>query len=189
MREQEYSRTVSFSPRSTDDLPARQKVVDSTCVLLQKAESHYETTMPMVTIRFDLRGHSAGMACFRAGTDPLIRYNALLHFENQEEFLSQTVPHEVAHVVTRVIWGPRVQPHGLEWQSVMALFGAKAQRCHDFDTSRSRARRLKRFTYRCCCGEHQLTSIRHNRAHAGQVYLCRSCGTPLKPGAGNPAKT
>ena len=67
----------------------------------------------------------------------------------------------------------------------MQLFGADSSRCHDYDTSHAGTRHLTRYAYRCGCREHALTSIRHNRILAGQVYYCRACGKALVPRSTN----
>ena len=150
-----------------------------THALIEKSEQHFETAMPAIEIRFDLRGQAAGKVTFHRNSSPIIHYNIALLIENKESFLNQTLPHEVAHIVARTLFGTGIKPHGPEWQSVMNLFGAKASRCHDYDTSRSRVRRLQRYSYRCSCGQHQLTSIRHFRILRGQSYFCRKCKQPL----------
>ncbi len=156
---------------------ARERTLD----LLERAALHFGKPMPRVEIRFDLGGRAAGQARFRNGRPPLIRYNSDLLARNGERFLAQTVPHEAAHVVVFALhpWGTR--PHGPEWRAVMALFGAEARRCHEYDTDHLPGRRLRRFEYRCGCRRHLLTSIRHNRALRGQRYLCRRCGQTLIP--------
>ncbi len=154
--------------------------ISETQRLLHLATGHYNTSLPEVEIRFDLTGRAAGMIVFPPMGKAVIRYNWVLLCENSEPFIQQTVPHEVAHLVARTLYGSKIRPHGREWQEVMAFFGADVQRCHQFDTSRSARRRLQRFTYHCSCTTHQLTSIRHRRALAGQVYRCRACGNALK---------
>ena len=156
-------------------------VTDRTLALLKQAERHFHLAMPTIEIRFDLRGKSAGMVRFQDGKKPVVRYNLQLLSENHESFMSQTVPHEVAHVVARELFGANIRPHGAEWRKVMAFFGSEATRCHEFDTTRSVSRQLHRFSYRCTCREHQLTSIRHNRVLAGQTYQCRICRSALTP--------
>ncbi len=156
-----------------------------TLALLRQASRHFSSPMPSVDVRFDLKGRSAGLAYFRRQGRPLIRYNDQLLMENQSHFLAQTVAHEVAHVVARILYGNRIRPHGREWQAVMAFFGADARRCHEYDTSRVPTRKLKRFEYRCGCRQHLLTSIRHNRVLRGQRYYCRSCGQSLTTNRGS----
>jgi len=156
-------------------------VKDRTLALLKRAEQHFCHAMPTIEIRFDLRGQSAGMVRFQKGKRPVVRYNMQLFSENHETFIARTVPHEVAHIVARTLFGAGIRPHGEEWRAVMAFFGSKATRCHEFDVSRSVSRRMHRFRYRCDCREHQLTSIRHNRVLAGQTYQCQVCRTVLTP--------
>jgi len=153
-----------------------------TYALLQQAATHFRIPTPEVEIRFDLRGQAAGQVRFAAPRCPLIRYNALLLRENGIRFLARTVPHEVAHVIARGVFGPHIRPHGAQWRAVMDLFGADNRRCHDYDTRRASARRLTRYPYHCACREHALTSIRHHRILAGQRYYCRHCGEALQLG-------
>ncbi len=152
--------------------------------LLRQAETYYELKLPGVDVKFDLRGQSAGQARIARHGPALIRYNPTLLVENGEDFIATTVPHEVAHVIAYLHFGPRIRPHGPEWRSVMAFFGADSSRCHGYDTGRARLRRLSRYLYRCDCREHQLTSIRHNRILRGQRYHCRICGSELKSDVG-----
>ena len=150
-----------------------------TRALLKQGAVHYRVPTPEAEIRFDLRGKSAGQARFPARGQPVIRYNPQLLVENGERFLSRTLPHEVAHIIAHRLFGQDIRPHGAEWQAIMQMFGADSNRCHDYDTSRAGTRRLTRYAYHCNCREHALTSIRHNRILAGQVYYCRSCGKAL----------
>jgi SprT protein len=95
-----------------------------------------------------------------------------------DPFIAETVPHEVAHVVTHVCHG-RVAPHGSEWQGVMRWFGfSSPRRCHSFHSDTA-GRTQRRWTYRCDCRQHQLSTTRHNRAQRGIDYLCRVCGSTL----------
>ena len=157
-------------------------VKQNTLTLLETAERHHSVLMPEVDIRFDLRGQSAGMVRFPGSGTPVIRYNRTLLEENERDFIDQTVPHEVAHVVARTIHGGRIRPHGPEWQSIMVTLGANPSRCHNYDTSRSIGRRVTRYPYHCDCREHMITRIRENRIRRGQKYHCRACGRQLQPG-------
>lgn len=147
--------------------------------LLASAGDHFRKDTGKVVVRFDLTGKAAGMAIFPPRSAPIIRFNTLLMVENRDDFLKRTVPHEVAHVVARRCFGKKIKPHGPEWRQVIRLFGAEASRCHNYDVSRSTRRKLQRFSYRCDCRTHELSSIRHNRALQGQTYLCVNCRQPL----------
>ena len=167
-------------PHSTLEIQAAARTRD----LLALAFAHFGLGLRALEIRFDLRGRAAGQARYSARGPWIIRYNAILLRENPESFLAETIPHEVAHLVTFLRHGPRVRPHGPEWRAIMAQLGAKPERCHRYDLSRIPGRATRVFTYHCACGEHQLTSIRHHRILAGQTYLCRRCAAPLRPGSG-----
>lgn len=134
----------------------------------------------------DLRGKAAGQVAWRQG-ETRIRYNLDMAERQPEAFIQQTIPHEVAHVVTRLLY-PKARPHGPEWRSVMAYLGiTEPQRCHSFHTANTPSKRQRRWPYRCACRDHQLSSTRHNRIQRGQSrYLCRHCGNPLRLDAASP---
>jgi SprT protein len=148
--------------------------------LVRFCARHFGLKIPAPIVRFDLRGRAAGQARTVEGNGSLVRYNPELLIRNPEDFLASTVPHETAHLVAFHLFGPRIKPHGHEWQSIMRLLGAEPRRCHDYDTDGLQTRRLTRYMYKCGCGSHQLTSIRHNRILDGRVYLCRQCGLALR---------
>lgn len=158
----------------------RCKASQLTAKLMLSAARHFGTKLAQPEIRFDLRGKSAGQVRTENGRRCTIRYNSSLLERHPEEFLARTVPHETAHVVAFNLFGPRVQPHGLEWRAIMGLFGASPERCHSYDVQGLQTRQLRRYQYRCDCRTHELTSIRHNRVKSGQVYHCRQCGRPLE---------
>lgn len=119
------------------------------------------------------------MFCHR-GRESFIRYNSGIFHRYFEENLTQTVPHEVAHYVVFHRHGRRAKPHGREWKQVMQDFGVPAQVTSKLDVSDFSTRNLQRYSYRCGCSEHQLTSIRHNRIQRGtRAYGCPKCRQPL----------
>lgn len=136
---------------------------------------------PDPIIRFDLSGLAAGQAVWHQQDRPILRFNLALARANQAAFLSQTVAHEVAHIVTTACFG-RTRPHGTEWRSVMAFFGLpNADRCHTFDIKPDQVRRQTRWSYRCDCTTHALSTTRHRRLESGRArYHCRRCGQPLR---------
>jgi len=137
---------------------------------------------PAIEVRCNLRGKSAGQVRHQADGSLLIRYNLGIASLQPEAFLEQTVPHEVAHVVTWLLHGSRAKPHGREWREVMAFFGrATAARCHDFQIPTDQQRRQRRWHYACDCREHQLSTTRHRRIQQGGQYQCRLCGSLLRP--------
>lgn len=149
----------------------------------QRARDCYAIRLPEAVIDFSLRGRCAGQA--RVGRDgaTLLRLNLTLLTENLADFLEQTIPHEVAHLV--VNWQARQKhrrprPHGPEWQLVMQnCYGLPPARCHTYRTTPARIV-PRNILYRCGCREHRLTAIMHKRLSLSHEALCKSCRTQLK---------
>ena len=67
----------------------------------------------------------------------------------REEAHRQTLLHETAHLIVRVVWGHRaseIKAHGREWKMVMSKLGVPADRCSNNDWQRKLAaeKRAKR---------------------------------------------
>jgi SprT protein len=168
-----------------DELAARARgetlsLIDGAAGWLPKTRGRLD---PRPQIRFDLRGLTAGQLRIDHQGRCIIRYNPALLLRHGEDFLRRTVPHETAHFLAYRLHGRGIRPHGPEWQAIMRRLGADPERCHDYDVDGLAARRLHYFAYHCDCGEHQLSSIRHNKIRRGASYLCRRCGSGLRPGA------
>lgn len=101
-----------------------------------------------VDIRYDIKNRFGGVAISGGRDDWTIRLNLILCYENEEDFIEQTVGHEVAHLIQHVVFGftkqvvekgetktKKVMAHGKEWRQVMGVLGLKAARCHTYDTS------------------------------------------------------
>ncbi len=164
----------------------QRQVRESADSCLRRAGDYFCRQFAPPEIRFDLKGASAGQAVFiRQGRreEIRLRFNSQLLLQNPQEFLSQVIPHEVAHMVARLVYGRRIRPHGQEWQAVMRdVLGVAPQVRHRMDV-RDIARPRPRHLYHCSCPqrEHWLSSIRHNRIQrAQQRYLCRACHQLLR---------
>ncbi len=153
-----------------------QEVQQRVVALYARSEQFFHRRLPMPYIRLDLTGSTAGQAWPQKH---LLRFNPTLLRENRDDFLRQTVAHEVAHLLAYELYGSGIRPHGRQWQSIMtAVFGLPALRCHNYDTSRSTR---KEWLYHCRCDGKviPMSTVRHNRAQKGTVYLCRCCKAPL----------
>ncbi|MCC5888091.1 MAG: SprT-like domain-containing protein [Gammaproteobacteria bacterium] len=142
-------------------------------------------TLPRPGLRlFDDR-LDAGRAIPPSRTHPngMIELNAVYLQRAREAMLEETVAHELAHLLVFHISPHRRQPpHGKLWQDIMLQwFGVKPERTHRFPTAGVRSRRQRRWNYRCACGAHELSTVRHHRVQRGTVYLCRRCHEPLRP--------
>ena len=145
----------------------------------QQAEAILKRPLPLLEIRFDLRGRAAGQ--FRSQPKPCIRYNMQIACRQFEAFCLRTPPHEVAHFAVYEVYGRKVRPHGQEWKALMNAFGCDASATHDFDLEQVTVRRQKRYSYRCACRVHLLSATRHNRVMRDDAeYRCRACGERLR---------
>lgn len=158
----------------------QEQVCRATDACLRQAGKIYHYDFTPVPVRFDLRGRAAGMYRVQHGQRH-IRYNPYIFSKYFDDSLVTTVPHEVAHYVTDMLYGLRnIRPHGVEWQEVMRSLGAEPRVTGQYDLQDLPVRRQRRFTYRCDCTTHLLSTCRHNRVHRGKaVYHCRRCGMAL----------
>ena len=149
----------------------------------KRARKFYAIKLPEASIDFSLRGRCAGQAIVERTGSTHLRINLKLLGENLDDYLSQTIPHEVSHLV--VNWQARnkrlkPRPHGTEWQTFMRdCFGLEATRCHSYQTTPARIV-PRPFLYACSCREHRLTSIMHNKIGLSYQALCKACRTPLQ---------
>ncbi len=110
-----------------------------------------------------------------------IRYNPYIFSKYFEDSFTTTIPHEVAHYVTDIIYGLKnIKPHGEEWKAVMHAFDADASVTANYDLSGIPVSRQTLFTYQCDCREHQLSTIRHNKIKKRRYqYYCNYCKQTL----------
>jgi SprT protein len=142
----------------------------------QQAEAFFKRRFPRPVISFKLRGQKAGVAHL---DENLLRFNPQLYQENCEDFLRQTVPHEVAHMVARQLYGRGIQPHGAQWQQIMLeVYQLPANRCHSYAVAR---REVQRYLYVCQCPEQEFpfSRQRHTLVSKGRRYFCRRCKATL----------
>lgn len=142
----------------------------------QKAETFFKRSFARPDVSFKLRGQKAGVAHL---TENKLRFNLQLYRENREDFLRQTVPHEVAHLIAHQLFGLTIQPHGEEWQLIMrGVYERVPNRCHTYEVKR---RITNRYIYRCSCpqGEFPFSAQRHALVSKGRRYFCRRCKVTL----------
>lgn len=144
---------------------------------LQQANQRLARNYPEPHLIYQQRGTAAGTAWLASWE---IRLNPVLLLENQQAFIEEVVPHELAHLLVWRHFG-RVAPHGTEWKWMMeTILEVPARRTHSFEVASVRG---KSFPYRCRCQQHQLTVRRHNRVVRGETeYRCVQCGERLVAG-------
>jgi SprT protein len=130
------------------------------------------------TVRYDLKGHTAGQA-FKHGN--YIRLNGYLLNKYKQDMLHNTLPHELAHIVTYQLWPNERDHHGPYWAFVMEqILELPATRCHQYATKAARTRTPKEWHYDCnCVGGHQVSNTIHKRIQQGKQYKCKRCGGTL----------
>ena len=167
----------------------QQKVAIKTRVYIEQATELFTFKDKPVAISFDLKGRCSGMYRIRYAKGRIfirqqreIRYNPYIFSKYFEDNYATTIPHEVAHYVTDVIYGLKnIKPHGREWKAVMHAFGADASVTGSYDLSGIPLKKQSLFTYQCDCREHQLTSIRHNKITKRRYkYYCNACKQTLR---------
>jgi SprT protein len=142
----------------------------------EQAEAFFKRPFRRPVVSFELRGQKAGVAHLHENK---LRFNPQLYRDNAEDFLRQTVPHEVAHLVAHQLFGERIAPHGQEWQSIMqGVYELAPLRCHSYKVKR---RPVMRYLYQCPCpgSEFPFTAQRHGMVRKGRRYLCRQCRRTL----------
>ncbi|MBE2895807.1 SprT family zinc-dependent metalloprotease [Pasteurellaceae bacterium HPA106] len=143
---------------------------------LNLAQAHFHRTFPMPSVLYNVRGLKAGVAYLQQNE---IRLNRTLLEQNPEEFIRETVPHELAHLIVYQHYGRRAKPHGQEWRFVMEeVFKLPANVCHEYDTTSVRGKTVE---YQCDCQIHQLGIRKHHRIQSqSAVYRCRKCKSVLR---------
>ncbi|MBI3777486.1 MAG: SprT-like domain-containing protein [Gammaproteobacteria bacterium] len=142
----------------------------------RRAEIHFRRRFERAQLTFNLRGMAAAVAY---PAKNLIRVNRDLLERNVEDFLLNTIPHEVSHLIAYRVHGRGIAPHGVEWAAIMReVYGCEPLRCHDYDV---RPGLTAAYRYRCGCDAgHMLSTRRHNSARRGRRYFCRRCRQPLR---------
>jgi SprT protein len=144
----------------------------------------FATQMRMPNADFSLRGRVGGIYSSKTHS---IGVNMVLLAENIQDYLSQIIPHEVAHAFQRhiygsVYYGKRVMPHGNEWKRIMIKFGKDPKRCHNYDTENAKVRKVARdYEYVCDCRTHHLTALMHKKISVQHKnYKCLKCKTRIR---------
>jgi SprT protein len=153
----------------------------------EQALEHFGRTMPTISVRFTDKGTAAGNAkLFRDGS-AIVTFSEPMLEHHGEEFMRETVPHEVAHIVAGVLARmdrKRIRPHGREWQAVMrTVFGVEPERTHSFDTSGCKVRRERKLPAFCECRQFTELGVRRLKRciREGVRYRCPKCKTCIEP--------
>ena len=106
--------------------------VDRYCSL---ASELYGISLIVPVLHFDLRGTDAAVARPQRN---LIKFNPILLQSNLQDYLNNTIPHEVAHLVSYIRNGWVMSSkgglsfHGEHWKSIMRDFGCEPLVYHKY---------------------------------------------------------
>ena len=111
-----------------------EKLVEAKALkVIRKAMDLYGVPeLEFAVIRFDIRGRrSAGQAYHKYGNYGL-RFHPKACSDHLEDTLNNTVPHEIAHLVT---YADRSlgRNHNYGWKRICAALGGDSMRCHSLD--------------------------------------------------------
>ncbi len=162
----------------------QQLVIQETQAYIQQAADRFKVKNTTVDITFNLKGRAAGMYHVKRkifSQTREIRYNPFIFSKYFDDNFKITIPHEVAHYISDLIYGLRnIKPHGKEWKEIMQVFGADAAVTAAYDLTGIPLRSKTLHTYQCSCREHQIGAIRHNRIEKkGSTYICNLCKQAL----------
>jgi len=168
---------VTITPLSTE---RQQQVIKETQAYINQAASLFNIKHADIDITFNLKGRAAGMYRVKRkifSDDREIRYNSFIFSKYYVDNFNTTIPHEVAHYISDLIYDLRnIKPHGKEWKEIMQAFNADAAVTADYDLSGIPQRNRTLHTYHCACREHQIGVIRHNRIkNQHGRYTCNFC--------------
>jgi len=130
-----------------------------------------------VKIKFTKKGRAAATATtlIQLGLFEL-NFNPVLCGENFEDAITQTVPHEVAHIVANHKYRKQCG-HGPLWKGVMRAFGKAPERFHTYDTLNAMPKGQLAHKVVCGCGkDFTLTQRVVQRSTDGSSrFLTRHC--------------
>jgi SprT protein len=171
----------------------KQQIAEKIEACFVTCEARFNRTFRRPSVKYALRGTTAGTA--HPGKWEL-NFHPVLAAENWEDYINNTVPHEVAHLIDYDVYrrdaelaarqsmfrGRRQKRsiHGPTWKSIMRILGCDPSRCHSYDTS-GVARRKTRHNYHCTCGHvWELGPKYHKNIQTGaRQYRCTKCKSQL----------
>jgi len=147
--------------------------------LLKKASALYNLELN-ITILTDLSGNRLIGQCKKISKKTyIIRLHKTLLEEFGQSYLDDVLTHEFAHAVQMELFKNN-KPHSREWKGIVEALSGEKYGTHKINYNPAKSKTYKTYLYKCHCGEHKLTSIRHNRAvKKRMVYVCKKCGGKL----------
>lgn len=129
-----------------------------------------------VSIETEEKGTAAG-TCWSLGNKYVLTYNVGIAKKNGIEAFNNTITHEIAHMIQKIVAPHAKQAHGPEFKRIHKALGGTGKTYHNYDIQGLRKRKVKRHVYDCGCTEHQLTTGLHNKIVklSGRGFSCKKC--------------
>lgn len=128
-------------------------------ICIERAEELYGP-LPHIAVRLDLKGKSAGEAGRDARGQYFMRFNREAITKHWEDMVNNTIPHELAHVITIVKYG--TCRHDADWRHVTRSLGGSADRCHRYELTPAKTKTRFRFKYVTPKGIELLIGSKHH---------------------------
>lgn len=120
------------------DIARFEQVKQRTQEVMEKAKALFGVDVSSALIKFDLTGRVAGFAgcryCAISGRKNLfLRFNCdIINGDQFEEFLADTIPHEIAHLCGYM--DPKLgRKHDSAWRRTCVALGGSGSRTHNYD--------------------------------------------------------
>jgi len=147
-----------------------------TLLVLQKRYPSANLDIP--TWKWNPMGRTAGRAHYLGN---LVELNPDFINNHLDELINQTLPHEIAHLVSVKVYGLQLgRGHGRFWKSVMYALSpldVEVRRCHDYSLEGVSKIRPRPYEYVCHCKDKtfSLTANIHGKIQRGQKRFCTRC--------------
>jgi len=154
----------------------KEDIIQRTKEIRELAYSKFAMAEFPLDISFDLKGGTAGKAGM-VNQRPTLKFNLAFADSNLPAFLSDTVIHEMAHIVEMRLHGE--SSHGYRWATIMYILGGIPTRCVQYEHSVQTNRRSRNNVYQCECGKvFHLTNVMHKSIEKRPRVHCK--GRELK---------
>lgn len=162
----------------------KQQVETTVMNTVAKIEQLYKTKFSVpVQIKYDIDSARLGGQANANGF--FIRLNPAFLTKYKDEYIKQTVVHEVAHLGCHQVYhidnGMHINAHGPEWKNMMVRLGADPSRCHTYQADEGQGRQQPKFGYVCgCCNKPIAVGPKiHKKIARGAQYTTKCCKSPL----------
>lgn len=137
-------------------------------------------SVPEYTVdTFDIGTHGGSCSYYSINKAFKLSFNTSLYNRYPEQFIN-TIRHEIAHMMQRIIYPNAKQAHGPEFRKIFTYIGGDGKRTHSYDVTGLRKKKVKRHIYVCGCTQHKVATQTHNKMQLhGAHFVCRYCSDKI----------